>query len=298
MRSSAIAEELIARGEVVSFIGEFSEVPWLSPRINSIGFSQVFSEAGIFTPNPKTDVLILDSYNLPIDNEFIQRRNWRAIVVIVDDLTPLYFADLMVHPGLSTEWKSISKTRVLAGPRYIPFRKSIQKNIGNVSKKEVLDILVVGGGTDSFNFVGAICEALTKTQGEFNVQIFTNNKDLFQLDTRFTAFPIGFELDEYAASADLVFTTASTTSLEFIAREVAVGIGCAIDNQEEYYKTLSSFGVASPIGRYIENVWEVNQQEVSNLVFSKERRESLRRKCVGLVDLNGAKRIVDEILAL
>ena len=298
MRSSAIAEELIARGEEVTFIGEYSEVPWLFSRMNSIGFSQILSTTEIFAPNPKTDVLILDSYNLPVDNEFIQPINWKTIVTIVDDLTPSYVADLMVHPGLSTKWKSSSKTQVLAGPRYIPFRKSIQKNRKIVIEKEVLEILVVGGGTDSFNFVGAICEVLTNTQGKFNVKVFTNNRNLVQLDTRFAAVPIGFELDEYAANADLVFATASTTSLEFIAREVAVGIGCAVDNQEEYYRTLSSFGVASPIGRFIKNVWEINQQEVSNLVCSKEHREGLRRRCAGLVDLNGAKRIVDEILAL
>jgi spore coat polysaccharide biosynthesis predicted glycosyltransferase SpsG len=298
MRSSAIAEELIDRGEEVTFIGEYLEVPWLATRINSIGFSQILSTAGRFVPNPKTDVLILDSYNLRVDNDFIQRKNWKAIVTIVDELTPSYISDLMVHPGLSSERKTFSNTRVIAGTRYIPFRKSIQKSRNFATDKEVLEILVVGGGTDSFNFVQAICEALINTQGKFNAQIFTNKSNMVELDSRFTAVPIGLELDEYAPNTDLVFTTASTTSLEFIAREVPVGIGCAVDNQEECYRTLSSFGVASPIGRVIENVWEINQQEVSDLVSIKERRESLRRRCAGLVDLNGAKRIVDEILAL
>lgn len=298
MRSSAIAEELIDRGEEVTFIGEYLEVPWLTTRINSMGFSQIFSSSEEFVPNPKTDVLILDSYNLPVDNDFIQRKNWKAIVSIVDELTPLYASDLMVHPGLASEGKTFSNIRVLAGAKFIPFRKTIQKNRNFETDKEVLEIVVVGGGTDPFNFVQAICVALKNSKSKFKARIFTNKNNMIELDSRFEVFPIGLELDHYASYADLVFTTASTSSLEFIAREVAVGIGCAVDNQEEYYRTLSSFGVAVPIGQVIENVWEINQQAIANLVGTKELRERLRRRCAGLVDLNGARRIVDEILAL
>ena len=110
--------------------------------------------------------------------------------------------------------------------------------------------------------------------------------------------PIGSELDDHAMNADLVFTTASTTSLEFIAREVAVGIGCAVDNQEEYYESLSTFGVAAPIGRVVAGHWEIDHAKVFELVNSVHIRGTLRRACAGLVDLGGAGRIVDEILKL
>ena len=110
--------------------------------------------------------------------------------------------------------------------------------------------------------------------------------------------PIGSTLDDYAANVDLVFTTASTTSLEFIAREVAVGIGCAVDNQEKYYESLSAFGVAAPIGRFVDGHWEIDHAKIFELVNSIHIRETLRRRCAGLVDLRGAGRIVDEILKL
>ena len=61
MRSSAIGEELIERGEEVIFVGEFSEVPWLALRINNLGLSQILLKEGDYTSNPETDVLILDS---------------------------------------------------------------------------------------------------------------------------------------------------------------------------------------------------------------------------------------------
>jgi spore coat polysaccharide biosynthesis predicted glycosyltransferase SpsG len=298
MRSSAIAEELIDRGEEVTFVGEFSTVSWLTGRINNLGFSQIFSDVHDFKSDPRTDVLILDSYTVAPNEVFIQQNNWKAVVAIVDQQTPSYLADLLIHPAFSDDWIATSDTKVLAGPKYIPFRKSIQKNKKFEAKFKVLSILVVGGGTDTFNFAVAVCNILKKTQINFDAHIFTNSEEFSDLDSRFTLVPIGAELDVQANGTDLVFTTASTTSLEFIAREVAVGIACAVDNQEEYYETLSSSGVALPIGRFVENNWKIKEQEVIDLVNSNQLRERLQKKCVGLFDLNGAKRIVDEILKL
>ena len=158
--------------------------------------------------------------------------------------------------------------------------------------------MVTGGGTDTFNFVEAICAALKKTTYDYRARIFTNNFELAELDSRFEVVPIGSELDVFAKSAMLIFTTASTTSLEFVAREVAVGIGYAVNNQEANYETLSSAGVAYPIGRFIQSNWEINETNVVQLVRSSELRESLRKNCANLIDLEGASRIADEILNL
>jgi spore coat polysaccharide biosynthesis predicted glycosyltransferase SpsG len=298
MRSSAIGEELIGRGEEVIFVGKFSDVPWLASRINNLGFTQVILEEVEFSSNPETDVLILDSYTIPVEQKFIQRANWKSIVLIADHLTPAYPAHLVIRPGLSFHKESVSNNKLVGGPKYIPFRKSIQRNKTGPISNKILEILVVGGGADSFNFAAAVCEVLKNTQGDFHVSIFTSREDLAELDSRFTAIPIGSELDRYAANCGLVFTTASTTSLEFIAREVAVGIGCAVDNQEEYYQTLSSAGVALPIGEFTGKVWKMNKVKINALVNSGDVREILREKCSGLIDLQGAERIVDEILKI
>ena len=78
MRSSAIAEELIARGKEVIFVGDYSEVPWLASRISSLGFSQILSENSEFISDPESDILILDSYIIPIDHDFIQQKRWKV----------------------------------------------------------------------------------------------------------------------------------------------------------------------------------------------------------------------------
>jgi spore coat polysaccharide biosynthesis predicted glycosyltransferase SpsG len=298
MRLSAIAEELITRGKQVIFIGQIAELPWLTTRIKELGFSQILQSSKLYLPNPSTDVLILDSYALPLDDDFIQRPNWWRIVTISDELTPKYTADLVIHPGVSENWAPHQKIEFLAGPKYIPFRKSIRELDTASIGKQVLDILVVGGGADPFNFAEAIAQILMNIEGEFHARYFSQNSSLEELDPRFTVTQIGPELDLYATSAELVFTTASTTSLEFTARGAAVGIGCAVDNQEEYYESLAAAGVAIPIGSFSNSEWELDRNKITQLVHSNELRNELRCKAAGLFDLNGTARIVDEILKL
>jgi spore coat polysaccharide biosynthesis predicted glycosyltransferase SpsG len=298
MRSSAIAEELIARGEEVIFVGDCSEIPWLALRIDSLGFSQILQTSREFIADSQTDVLILDSYTISVRDEFIQRDRWRAIIAIVDESTPAYEADLIIHLSLFKNQKPKSNSIFLTGPKYIPLRKSIKKRISQIKDKAAPVILVVGGGTDTFNFVEAICIELKKFEYQFHALIFSNKELLSQLDPRFTNVPMGSQLDVWATTADLVFTTASTTCLEFIAREIPVGIGCAVDNQAEYYWFLSSTGLAMPIGRFRNHEWSLDQSKMADLVRSSELREVLRQKSAGMFDLKGTERIVDEILKL
>jgi spore coat polysaccharide biosynthesis predicted glycosyltransferase SpsG len=295
MRLSAIAEELIARDERVTFIGKVAELPWLALRINKLGFSQILESSAGYLPNPATDVLILDSYTLPVDDSFIQPDNWRRVVTISDEPTPPYLADLVIHPAISEGWKPNSDVKFFSGPRYIPFRKSIVKFKSDPKDHQDLEILVVGGGADPFDFVESIAKSIMSVQGQFHAVLFSNNSSLAKLDYRFTCIPIGPELDVYADSAELVFTTASTTSLEFIAREIALGIGCAVDNQKEYYKSLTQNGVAVPIGELSNEKWELDDQRISEMIHSKTLRENLIENSRGMLDLYGVTRIVDEI---
>jgi len=298
MRLSAIAEELITRGKTVIYIGQFAELPWLATRINTLGFSQIFQSSSEFFPDPASDILILDSYTLPVDDAFIKPGNWKRVVTISDEQTPSYFANLIIHPGISENWVPAQDAKFLIGPSYTPFRKSIIKLKSFSMNVGLLEILVVGGGTDPFNFVEAIAKNLMGIQGQFCARLFSNNFSLAELDSRFTCVSIGPELDMYANSAELVFTTASTTSLEFIARGTAVGIGCAVDNQKDYYESLAQAGVAAQIGKFSNGRWNLDDKKMSEMIHFKKFREKLMKNSLGVFDLQGVTRIVDEILKI
>ena len=298
MRLTSIAEELIMRGATVIFVGQFAELPWLSERIHGLGFSKIHVNPIEFSSNPNTDVLILDSYTLPIDNEFIHPNNWRKVVTISDESTPMYAADLVISPGISENWAPKQGVKILAGPKYIPLRKSITQLKSFPKDERCVEILVVGGGTDPFHFVEAVANKLISVQAPFHATLFSNNLSSLKLDSRFTCVSIGPKLDTYANLAEVIFTTASTTSFEFIAREIAVGVGCAVENQNQYYESLSQAGIAAPIGKTRQGNWELEDHVISELICSREFREKLVKTSRGVVDFYGAIRIVEEIQKL
>ena len=106
------------------------------------------------------------------------------------------------------------------------------------------------------------------------------------------------ELDLVANDVDVVLTTASTSSLEFIAREIPTGVVCAVDNQEEYYEKLGRLGYASQIGFRNPIVgWEFNVEAIRELMESQEKRRVLTETIKGLIDLKGAQRVIDYLIS-
>ena len=134
---------------------------------------------------------------------------------------------------------------------------------------------------------------------ELEVHAFTNSETPEDSRVRFVKHPIGFDLDWIANLIDVVFTTASTSSLEFIAREIPTGVVCAVDNQVDYYNQLGQLGYVSQIGMYNSNqIWDFNLPLITELLESQEKRDSLKDATRGLIDLKGAARVIDTLLSL
>jgi len=300
MRSSAIAEELIALGEEVVFVGQIKNLTWVTDRIEAIGFTEIHQIQTNFIPQEDSDVLILDSYTISKDDPFIAPINWFRIVVIADELTPDYRCSLKMHPGLNPDWESDSTTPILAGPRYIPFRKSlVNYKMQTHSDNKVLNIAVVAGGSDPYNLVTEIAKILHAFTHDFKVLLFSNLNTEEIRDSRFRYIEIGPELDELTQNTDLILTTASTSSFEFIARGFCVGVACAVENQQQTYDSLGKLGAAAQIGfRKSSNKWLIDHLEIRNLVESSAYRSEIISNSTGLIDFSGANRIAEAIRTL
>ena len=296
LRSLGIIEELISQNYSVYFIGKVLDVPWVIEKIHSLGFTKIFSEESEYESNNNSDILILDSYKHKIESSFINLHNWRSVVLIFDEFTPKYIAQLGVHPGIANDWKLDNLSKILSGPQFIPLRKNISKLSKNIDQTELV-ITVVGGGTDYKNFVPEMAKNLAKIPGVFTVNLFTNNPNRIINDSRFKIFKLGDSLDLVMNETHLAFSTASASSVEFIARGCAVGICCVTQNQESYYNDLHKLGFAKQIGKFINGKWELDTKIIEALVVSKEYRENLTKNTTDFIDLNGAKRIVQEILS-
>jgi len=129
--------------------------------------------------------------------------------------------------------------------------------------------------------------------------LFTNSLSAFVSDSRFHFCKIGHLLDEVSSGANLVLTTSSTSSLEFIAQGICVGVACADDNQQQYYDLLGQLGVAAQIGLRTQSLgWDIDVETIRMLISQPDFRERLAKRAVDLIDFHGVSRIVDAITSL
>lgn len=296
-RSLGLIMELLELGYDVVFVGDTSEIPWVTDQIKSLGFSKILSNEQDLISNSKTDILILDSYIIPVDSEFINKSKWLLVVVIHDLHTPEYNSDLIIYPGVSKNITVKENAKLLAGPRYTMLRKSI-KHLPVKSKSSALVVTVVGGGIDKTGFAREMSKHLKVLPGVFQVNFFTNDAPGIESDLRFATYDFGNKLDEIGNISELIFCTASSTALEFVARGAAVGIVCAAVNQEQYYEVLPKLGVAEAVGVYRDGKWVLDSRVIENLVSTKALRDQLSKKSLELIDFDGAKRVVNEIMNL
>ena len=297
MRCSAIAEEAIFREIKCLLVGSMGGVKWLEERYADIDCPVIPVED--FRKTQSGDVLILDSYQIKRDDRFITEFRWTAKIDISDENTPERSPDLVIHPGLESIWFTGDRSKFLFGREFIPIRKTITKNL----IKAPIDqnrVVVFGGGTDTYDFARIMGQELRDIPGFKQAIFFSADKKYIEnLDSRFKVLPFGKALDEELSKASIVFTTASTSSLEVVARELPVGVACSVDNQFGYYQALGNSKVAAQIGeRVTSGEWEMQSDVIRRLITNQIFQEELRSKAHNFIDLSGAKRIVDAIISI
>ena len=296
MRSSMLAEEAVFRGHECIFIGQIDDLSWVEKYILQLGYSDVFHNENQYLPNKSTDTLILDSYSIDPSSSFISRENWKQVLSISDLLTPPYYSDIELRPGFFEVNRIGSRTRVLTGPEYVLVRRGTQKSKRIERPGLPLKVLVTGGGSDPFGFVEEICKVLPTLNLSLEVHVFSARVFAAKNLCEFVNHPLGRSLDVIASDVDVVLTTASTSSLEFIAREIPCGIVCAVDNQRELYDQLGQMSYAMPIGTlHSDGVWSFDREGLMKLLSGIEQRNEIRFAISGLVDLKGPSRVLNEL---
>lgn len=186
------------------------------------------------------------------------------------------------------------KISTLFGPDYVLIRNSLKKSILKDTKEP--SILVAGGGSDTLGFCSEMGKTLDKLNLPFSVVFFSNNIVKSNYNKKFTTHPIGLELESISSKSDLAFITASSMSLEFIAKEIPIGIACSVNNQLQYYNELKNSSLAVQIGIYNPKVgWKLNEHLIAELIESQCLRRNLRNVMSGLIDLKGPQRIANEL---
>jgi spore coat polysaccharide biosynthesis predicted glycosyltransferase SpsG len=248
-----------------------------------------------FDTNFHNEILVLDSYTIPLDSPFNKPNIWQMVVCVSDQFTPNYSADIFINQSMKSK-PALDDRLELSGPDFALIRKSIKKSTSRNTVGFPPKLLVLGGGSDPYRFVRAVLQKLSSLDLPFVVHVFSDeNLDSF-LDLQIYQHQLGPELDEVANDIDLVITTASTSSIEFIAREIPTLVACAVDNQEKFYSQLTELGYAIPIGkRDSDGEWQLDSQTIKKAIEDPEICLELQLRIRGVIDLMGPSRIVDEI---
>ena len=299
MRSSVIAQELIDRGYTVIFVGDISEIPWVQEYISGLGFREILTSKDEFISDPKQDILILDSYEVSVKDQFIQPFNWRRILVLVDDVTPAYAADIYVHPGAKTNWKisnSASSFIFVAGLEYLLIRKSLHKlktEVGRVSDSKV-NFLISSGGSDPFKFAENLVRLISDYEFQFHAFVLAPDFILPESDGRFEIIRLGSQYEEILKRVDFVLTTAGSSSWEYLYLGIPIALAKAVQNQDQNYRFQIGNDFCLDLGqRDADDIWHFNTLLIERLLADSWPDEFRRCKDFDPNIGDGAKNILE-----
>ena len=302
VRCAAVAEALQDLGFESVLVGQINGLPWLDESLRSGPFIRIES-VGQAKRLHHEDVLIIDSYRLDADSEFLNQKNWKFVVAFVDRSTPKYHADLYFNLSARPDWvasEQDQKSEIIGGLGYIPVRKIHQRISESYNVDGVLSISVTGGGSDPRNFVQEIGKILSSINGDFIAKLFTSKS--IPMDKRLSRVDIGPELSKVLDESHLVFTAAGSTVWEILSRRVPMGIACAVANQQENYEFLDKSNLARGIGSYEDGLgWNLDKGKIVDLIKKSELRENLVLEMsnanIAGGALNIARKIVEKVTA-
>ena len=298
MRCLAIAEALSELGQEVALVGSISDVPWLTQLIKRTVFKSENDPSNF--RRSKNDVLVIDSYTLDVNDDFITDDNWVARACLVDGSTPQYVSDAYFNLAPKQTWfpnKRNETSQIYFGTEYIPVRsRRLSRKKERLSDEGVCKIVCVAGGSDPTKLAASFRAALAGLSNEFEALIFTNNALI--PERRMSFRPIGPDFQIALDEADIVLTAAGSTVWELVERRTPFGIACAADNQRENYTFLSGCGLSVPLGEYsTENGWNLDAHAISKLISDRALRlalqEHLAKFNFGGGALNIAKKLIE-----
>jgi spore coat polysaccharide biosynthesis predicted glycosyltransferase SpsG len=293
-RCIAVAEELIDRGFEVCFVGDTSDLRWITDLVCTTGFSEIFHQEREFYSDPDFDILILDSYTLNPKANFLLQDKWLKIVALKDPYTLNYKTDLDVHVTIRDFVpQKKDKTNEIGGPQYFPIRSALKVERALPTKVTPPRIIITSGGSEIEGVISVITRSLALIEIDY-AAVVLSNQPLEIVDSRFTRVEIGENFQHLLRDASVVFTSAGVTSIEIAANKIPMGVYCAVPNQIENYETLTRRGVAYSLGRFDSNFGEISPEKILTVLESEDRVHSGHF----LLDFDGARRIVDSILNL
>ena len=323
MRCLSIAEEFRIRGESVTFIVADSRS---EKMIVSKGFQVICLHSTWNDLNKEVEGLVrlietLDITGLLIDSYYVTETYLRTVrqytkTVYIDDLDAfIYPVDLLVNYNIYAEDLCYTEryqragldTQFALGCSYAPLREEFS-NVNKEINERVSRVLITSGGTDTHNAIGNILEALVKRLwfgeleyhiilGRFNVHAKELEEKWRQYENVHLLMNVS-NMSEYMRYCDIAITAGGVTTYELCACGIPSIMYTLADNQLQIAQTVSERHLIPWVGDIrgnIENCLDLIVSYIEKLSDFDRRRE-MSIKMQEIVDGNGCKRLVDNIV--
>lgn len=313
-RCISIAEALRELGEDVTFVmADNNGISLLEGRFPYIildtDWRDMNSELAILRDilsQEDSRKLIIDSYQ--VTEEYLSGLRKYVKTIYIDDVNAFYYNvdELICYANYYRNNKyeeRYSKTKLLLGCKYVPLRKEYRSVPEKVIKSDVEELLIMSGGTDSYNFIGNILENIDSSQykrvnaicGRYNA-----NYDVLYKKYKGTNVNIVRSTDniiEYMLSADVAISASGVTLYELCACGTPTLSYVMADNQIDNAVQFDKDGIISYMGDIRKgNVINNIITNLNSYDMKKRQIQSLSMK--QYVDKNGALNIAEEVIRL
>lgn len=207
-------------------------------------------------------------------------------------------ADKFLYPKDLLQYSAI-------GSQFFPLRSELigKENRGSDKVGEVKKVLVTMGGSDPENQTIRIAELLKDLKDIEMVELIlgpgyeflSQITEVIGDDKRFRIYKNPSNLAEIMKGADLAITGAGTTCGELIYLKVPIAALVLSENQKSIAKAVENYGCGKVLGYFNAISDEEILAQIKELIRSKHIRESMVKKCKGLIDGKGNKRLAEFI---
>lgn len=258
------------------------------------------------------DLLIIDSYNVTKEY-FLDLKPHTKKLGYIDDVNRfVYPVDILINGNIMGEIfhyeKYYEDEVILLGLKYNLIRSEFRGLPQRKVNKEVKDIMITVGGADPYDLSTRLAGAVLSDEElkglKINIIVGSgfNNKEKLKMLSKDNKKIILHEnvskMSEIMLNCDIAISAGGSTLYELCACGTPTLAVIVADNQKDIVKALSDGGYIESLGWYNELSQDKLANKIKSLCNDYNKRKSTAEKMQKLVDGEGVKRIVENIMKL
>ncbi|OQA16767.1 MAG: UDP-2,4-diacetamido-2,4,6-trideoxy-beta-L-altropyranose hydrolase [bacterium ADurb.Bin363] len=258
------------------------------------------------------DILFIDSYNVT-EEFFLKLKPYVKKLCYIDDNNRFtYPVDVLINGNITGEslgYKRYYEDEILMlGVKYNLIRDEFKYLPERIVNREVKEIMITTGGSDPFELSLRLAGAIIASERFEGIVInivagsgFTNLdslRDLVQKNANIVIHENVSKMSELMLKSDLAITAGGSTLYELCACGTPALAFIIAENQKQIVDMLSDKGYIQSLGWHNEFADLEFLKALELLCKDYEGRVSLSKKMQKLVDGEGVRRIVDELVRI